>query len=126
MVFLMDPTIENERRQTQRIRCQNAIEYRTLNPDQFQNNLMYDISEKGLSILINQWIPDGIPIAFQTKLAKNKPAIFGKGKTVWATQDGSSNKYRIGIEITELDKESLPRLAEFLQNNNKEQTENQT
>lgn len=126
MVFSMHPLMESERRQTPRIKCQHAVEYRILNPDRFQNDFLHDISEKGLSFLIKQQIPNGIPLAFQAKLAKNIPAIFGKGKIVWSTQESLTKKYRIGVEITELDKESIPRLTEFLQNNNQELTEDQT
>ncbi|MFH1692084.1 MAG: PilZ domain-containing protein [Candidatus Omnitrophota bacterium] len=113
-----------ERREKPRVKCQSAIEYRTLNPDQFINDFLCDISEKGLSLLMHKGIPKDMPIIFQTKLAKNLPPISGKGKTVWAMQESDSKKYRIGIEITELNKESISRLSEFLQQNN-EQSENQ-
>lgn len=120
MVFFMHPPIKNERRETPRIKCQNAVEYRILNPDQFQNDFMHDISEKGLSFLIKQQMPNGVPVAFQTKLTKNSPAIFGKGKIVWSSQESLTKKYRIGVEIIEWSKDSISRISEFLETNKDE------
>lgn len=125
MVVFMQSPIEQERRETPRIKCQSAIEYRILNPDQFANNFICDISEKGLSFQIDQWIPKDIPVNFQTKLADNLPTICGKGKIIWSKQESHANKYRIGVTITELDKESASRLSEFLQKT-KEQAHEQS
>lgn len=112
--------VYQEKRKHPRIKYPKAVEYRIFNPDRFLNDTMYDISQKGLSLLIEQQIPEGINVNFQTKLNKNVPAIFGKGKIVWAMQETSTKKFRVGVEITEIDTDSTSRLAEFLQNNNEQ------
>jgi len=107
----------NERRQFRRIKTSSPIEYRFLNSGRFTNSVTCDISEGGISFIVDGPVPIGTHLHFEVKLKNRPQPIYGIAKITWATKEPYSSRYRIGLEFTEIGSISKADIATFIQEN---------
>ena len=107
----------NERRQFRRIKTSSPIEYRFLNSGRFTNSVTCDISEGGISFIVDGPVPIGTHLHFEVKLKNRPQPIYGIAKITWSTKEPYSSRYRIGLEFTEIGSISKADIATFIQEN---------
>ena len=66
-----------------------------------------DISTKGLCLLVDMAIPEGIHLDLSLQMLDDKNDITKKGKVVWSSKL-ESGKYRIGISLEDQKLEAIP------------------
>ncbi|HQP91216.1 MAG TPA: PilZ domain-containing protein [Candidatus Omnitrophota bacterium] len=102
MAFFIGEGSGQERRQFKRIKCNSPIEYKFFNSNRFQQTVTCDISEGGVSFIIDGFIPNGTHLYFQAHL-KNRPQdLYGIAKVCWCSKEPYNEKYRVGLEFTEV------------------------
>jgi c-di-GMP-binding flagellar brake protein YcgR len=117
VAFFIDEKQGAERRQFRRIKTSSSIEYRFFNCERFQQSVTCDISEGGVSFIVDGPVPIGTHLYFQVKL-KNKPQpIYGIAKIVWTTKEPYSEKHRLGLEFTEVGTISKADICNLIQEN---------
>ena len=90
----------SERRQFRRIKTSSPIEYRFINSGRFTNSVTCDISEGGISFIVDGPVPIGTHLHFQVILRNRPQPIY----ISWATKEPYSSRYRIGLEFTQENK----------------------
>ena len=117
MAFFIDQKNGAERREYRRIKINSPIEYKFLNAEKYANTVTCDISEGGISFIIDGPIPVGTHLYFQAKLRNKPQPIYGIAKIAWTAKEPYSPKYRIGLEFTEVGSISRADIATFIQEN---------
>jgi len=88
---------EMERRGSLRIRLQERAQIGQPEND-YHNAISYDISESGISVKSNAYIPEKTQINVILDL-RDQPLNL-EGEVIWVSGKNSSNQYKIGINIT--------------------------
>jgi len=113
--FIKEPG--SERRQFRRIKTSSPIEYRFLNSSRFTNSVTCDISEGGVSFIVDGPVPVGTHLHFEVKLKNRPQPIYGIARITWAAKEPYSPRYRIGLEFTEVGSISKADIRTFIQEN---------
>ncbi|MDD2751560.1 MAG: PilZ domain-containing protein [Candidatus Omnitrophica bacterium] len=66
-----------------------------------------DISTKGLCLLVDTEVPEGIHLNLSLQMLDDKNDICKQGKVVWSSKL-ESGKYRIGISLEDQKLEAIP------------------
>ena len=88
---------EMERRGSLRIRLQERAQIGQPGED-YYNAICYDISESGISVKSNDYIPEKTQVNVILD-HRDKPLNL-EGEVVWVSGKNSSNQYKMGIKIT--------------------------
>ena len=94
----MDSLKAQERRQFKRVRLSEAVRYQLIDPAQFGGCLSYDISQGGLKIYFNDFVPMGVNMTLQIRLGLEK-VLEKTARIVWVKQLPFSDKYHIGLKF---------------------------
>ncbi len=106
-----------EKRQFRRIKVSSPVEYKFFNSEKFQQSVTCDISEGGISFIVDGPVPVGTHLYFQAQL-KNKPQpIYGIARVAWTTKEPYSSRHRLGLEFTEVGSISKADICTFIQEN---------
>jgi Tfp pilus assembly protein PilZ len=114
MVFLGND--ERERRIFERGSVKAPVRIQFKDPQDFRGSLSADISEGGLQIQIQEFIPLKTELTISMELADNS-VVECVGKVVWVEQLPFSESYKIGLKF--VDNQSLytsrSRINQFLE-----------
>jgi len=86
-----------ERRGSLRIRLQERAQIGKPGKD-YHNAISYDISESGISVISNDYIPEKTQVNIILD-HKGQPLNL-EGEVIWVSGRSGSNQYKIGIKIT--------------------------
>lgn len=117
MAFFINNEHDRERREFRRIKVNSPVEYKFLNSGRFTNSVTCDVSEGGISFVVDGKIPTGTHLYFQAKLKNRPQAIYGIAKIAWSAKIPYSEKYKVGLEFTETGSISKADIAAFIQEN---------
>ncbi|QAT17443.1 hypothetical protein BU251_06805 [Candidatus Velamenicoccus archaeovorus] len=106
-----------ERRRFRRLKVNCPVEYRFFNGNRYSQSITCDISEGGVSFLVDGPIDIGSHIYFHARL-KNKPQeLYGIARVQWSAQEPYSEKYKVGLEFVETGSILRPDISSFIQEN---------
>ena len=91
-----------DRRQFRRIKINSPIEYKFLNSQKFRQTVSCDISEGGISFMVDSFVPVGTYLYFHVRLRNRPQPLYGIARIVWSSKEPYSEKYRVGLEFTEV------------------------
>ena len=96
----------DEKRKFERVRFAEALEFQEKTSQLMGGCLGCDLSEGGIKIHFNEFIPINTEIDLTLKL-KNRPGVVTvSGKVVWVSQVAFSDRYLLGLEFTGKDPDS--------------------
>ena len=92
-----------EKRKTIRAKFSDAINYQFKDTNDFGGCLAYDISEGGIKIAFNDFVPVNTEMILQMKLRNIPKVIDVTGRVVWAQRIPFSDRYQVGLQFTKTD-----------------------
>ncbi len=101
-MFIEEKT-QVEKRRFRRARFSDAISYRLKDVNHFGGCLGCDISEGGVRIQFNDFVPINTEMVLQMKLSNIPKVIDVTGRVVWLQQVPYSDRYQIGLQFTKAD-----------------------
>ncbi|MDD2752860.1 MAG: PilZ domain-containing protein [Candidatus Omnitrophica bacterium] len=107
----MEQKIE-EKRRFPRIRLKAPLRYQVRGRPEFDNSLTEDISLGGVSFTNDKFIPPATNLMLEISIFSR--LLNPIGKVAWINPVGHSNRYRLGVEFLELDKENTNFLSQFI------------
>jgi len=93
------PEATQNQREYTRIRFREPVEFRLRDPQSFGGCLAQDISEGGIRIMLNEFVPLNTEVAFQLKFGEKSQVVELKGHVVWIQQAPYSERYHVGLEF---------------------------
>ena len=96
----MDENKYINRRKFNRTLLNESVRYQFKDPAQFGGSKACDISDGGIRININSFIPLNTELALEVQLP-SKEVIKRVGKVVWVEKFRFSDRYQAGIEFEE-------------------------
>ena len=91
-----------ERRDCRRIQFREPVQYQYKDPSQFGGWLACDISEGGIKVNMNDFVPLDTEISLQVPLANGK-TIDCLGRVVWVQKLPFSDYYQAGLKFEVVD-----------------------
>ena len=93
-------SILDERRIAKRVNVSAPVRYQFKNPLEFGGCISADISETGIQIVIQEFIPLDSQVLLEVQLPTGNHAQ-AEAKVVWAVKFPHMDRYRIGLEFIE-------------------------
>ncbi len=101
-ITIKDGTLENfsftQRRSTKRVKLKEPVRFQFKNPELYGTCLSCDVSEGGIKMNLNQFIPIKEELDLLIRL-KDEKAIDCRAKVVWIERLRYSERYRAGLEF---------------------------
>jgi len=79
------------------------------------NSILRDISEGGLQISSFYFYPVNFRMPVEVSMSPDRPPVQGVGRVVWVEQLPYQERYKVGIEFTELNEHSRRQLRDMAQ-----------
>ena len=92
----------SERRNCRRVQFREPVQYQYKDPSQFGGWLACDISESGIKVNINDFVPLDAEFTLQVPLANGK-IIDCLGRVVWVQKLPFSDCYHAGLKFEAVD-----------------------
>ena len=110
----MDLTNWNEKRKVSRLKSSLPIHYDSSAYGKSGATQTHDISECGVSIVCEEFMPRSSRMSLQINLAANK-FVGVDGEVKWANRIAHSYWYRVGLEFKDMPQEYKRSICEFVQ-----------
>ena len=106
---------KDEKRRFQRVEFREPVRYHLKNDSTFGGCLAYDLSEGGMRINFNEFVPVNSEMILNATLPHANKVVDIKGRVAWLRQVPYSDRYHVGIEFTALDPVSHEELRTYVQ-----------
>ncbi len=113
-MFIEEPAVI-EKRRFPRASFRDAVSYHTGDISGFGGCLAYDISEGGIKVNFNDFIPVHSEMVLQMKLNKIAKVVETKARVVWVQQVAYSDRYQMGLQFTESDPLAHEEIRSYVQ-----------
>lgn len=109
--------METEQRQYVRIPFREPVGFRMRGPKGFGGCLAYDLSENGIRINFDQFVPLHSNMDFQMQFGNNPELFNVKGRVVWVQKVPHSERYQVGLQFEDADVfvQSQQKIHEYIQ-----------
>lgn len=108
--------IWQERRRFVRIDFNTSVSYQYEGRAQFDYALTKDLSEGGICLILDRFIPKDRVLMIEFSLKENILPIKTKARLAWIAQLAYVQRYRAGLEFQELSQVHKINLTRFLKN----------
>ena len=96
-----------ERRLFKRINFREPVQFRSVNPACSGGCLSCDLSEGGLRVNVNEFVPPGTGLTLQIPLAPSRAGLAAQkfvehaGRVAWVSKLPFMERYQLGLEFSE-------------------------
>lgn len=104
------------RREFPRINFDASCSYQHPGQSQLDYTITKDLSEGGMGLILDKFIPTGSELVVEFSLRKYAEPIKTKAKLSWITKLPYAQRYRAGLEFKELSQFYKINLLRFLKN----------
>lgn len=107
-MYLLEEDAQAEKRRYSRIPYREAVQYNVLGtPGERGGSLAYDVSETGLRLQLEHFVPINTQIALNLPVGHTRDAkvITIHGRVAWVGQIPYSDRYQVGLEFNPSDLE---------------------
>ena len=98
----MQGSNESDKRNFERVRFDLPVRVQFKDPSQFSGSLSCDLSEGGIRLQMNEFIPLGTELTLTIQLADER-MIECPCRVVWVQKNRFADEYQAGLEFTETD-----------------------
>lgn len=106
---IMEQSLKEEKRRFARVTFKQPVQFQLKDPVQLGGSLSFDLSEGGVRIRLNDFIPLAAELPLQIQLTIEQ-AVDCVGRVVWVRKVPFSDSYHVGLEF--IATESLGRVKE--------------
>ena len=106
-MFMVEIEKLEEKRKTERIRFQEALEFQWKNTPIQGGCLACDLSEGGIKINFNEFVPLNSEIELTLRLKGQPDVLMLLGRVAWVKQVPFSDRYQLGLEFSGSDPNSI-------------------
>lgn len=103
-----------ERRKFTRENIHAPVQYEHKAATYFGSTMTRDISEGGIRIVLDNFLPHNTELKFKINLKEMPMVINTLGSIVWSQHLPHSNRYQFGVEFDEIDENYRRNLHEYL------------
>lgn len=103
----------NEKRKAFRLKSSLPIHYDSSGDAASGSTLTRDISERGMSMLCEEFIPRLSWMSIQINLMPNK-LVAASGKVKWAQRIAHSYRYQVGLEFKDISNDVRRSISEYV------------
>ncbi|MBM3252121.1 MAG: PilZ domain-containing protein [Candidatus Omnitrophica bacterium] len=103
---------EQERRQFYRDQCQVPVLCKR--GALLENSITRDISQSGIGLLVQKFVPKDTNLIMELSLAPKTEPILAVGQVKWIRKVGYGDRYRLGMQFTDLSPGAKNRLSDYL------------
>jgi|GEM_PF-955850 len=93
--------MEAERRKAKRVEFRQPIQYRSRESEQLQGSLGYDLSEGGLRLQTESFIPLKKPLSIHMELGSGQ-SVEMDGHVVWVQLVPHAERYHVGLSFEDV------------------------
>ena len=79
-----------------------------------ENSLTRDISESGIGLLAQKFVPKDTNLIMEIALSPNAEPVLAVGKVKWVRKVGYGDRYRLGMEFTDISRNAKTRLSGYM------------
>ena len=79
-----------------------------------ENSLTKDISQSGIGLLVQKFVPKDTNLILELSLSPKTEPILAVGKVRWIRKVGYGDRYRLGMQFTDISQNSKGKLSEYL------------
>ena len=90
------------------------ITYRPATQTKSSRFITKDISQKGIRFLVHDFLPLNSILRIKIKIKKSLFSFEALARVVWIKKESYSNRYEIGAKFSEIPKEALTHLIEYI------------
>ena len=104
---------QQERRQFDRDQCRVPVLCKrgTL----LENSITRDISKEGIGLLVQKFVPKDTNLIMELSLSPKTEPILAVGRVRWIRKVGYGDRYRLGMQFTDLSPGARNRLTDYLE-----------
>ena len=104
--------MQTERRQLPRVKINLPLRYKIRRRREFGNAVCDDISVGGLAFINNEFIAPQTPLALELNIFSG--VLTPLGKIASATHLAHSDRYRIGVEFSNIDNKDKDSISDYM------------
>ena len=112
-MFIEEPAVI-EKRRFPRARFRDPVNYHTGEASGFGGCLAFDISEGGIKVNFNDFLPINTEMILQMKLNKVSRIVEANARVVWVQQVAYSDQYQMGLQFTKSDPISQEEIRSYV------------
>jgi c-di-GMP-binding flagellar brake protein YcgR len=107
---------DKEKRASERKRIYAPVRYQLKSSQVFGAASSCDISEGGLRLNFEKFVPNNTEFLLQMNLPTMPKIINALGKVVWANRLPHSDRYQLGLKFTAIDDQEKTDISDYLKN----------
>ena len=111
-MYLVDKN--KEKRSFKRKSVSASVSYQLKSSSEFGSTLTCDISEDGLRLNFNRFIPNNTDFVLQMNLPAAPKVINAVGRVVWAQRIAHSDRYQLGLKFQEIQDKQRTDISGYL------------
>ncbi|MCM8763679.1 MAG: PilZ domain-containing protein [Candidatus Omnitrophica bacterium] len=102
------------RRRYHRINFDTSVTYQTKVGSRLNHTLTRDLSEGGMGVIFEEFLPKDAELILEFSLKKNSTPIRTRAKVVWVQKLPYTERYRAGLEFEEMEALQKSNLKRFI------------
>ncbi|MFH1655517.1 MAG: PilZ domain-containing protein [Candidatus Omnitrophota bacterium] len=103
-----------DKRTNERKRIYASVRYQLKSSQEFGSTSSCDISEGGLRLNFEKFIPNNTEFLLQMNLPTMPKIVNALGKVVWANRIPHSDRYQLGLKFVDIDSEQKTDVTDYL------------
>ncbi|MDP2938890.1 MAG: PilZ domain-containing protein [Candidatus Omnitrophota bacterium] len=105
---------DTERRKFRRASLDTPLRYKFKQANEFGSTITRDISEGGLKLNLEKFVPINTDFVLELGLDKLSNIINAVGKVVWVTKIPHSERYQLGLEFQEINEQHKRDISSYI------------
>ncbi len=99
-MFIEEPS-KQEKRRFKRAKFGNPVSFRLKEGGSFSGCLAHDISEGGMRVQVNDFLPVNTEMILQSRIPQTSKVIDVAGRITWLQRVPFSDRYQVGLQFTQ-------------------------
>lgn len=105
---------DKDKRTNQRKMVYGSVRYQLKASQEFGSTLSCDISEGGLKLNFERFVPNNTEFLLQMSLPKMPKIVSALGKVVWSSRIPHSERYQMGLKFEEIEDKQKTEVTDYL------------
>lgn len=105
---------DTEKRKFKRVGLDTPIRYKFKNDNEFGSTLTRDVSEGGIRVLLDKFVPLNTSIELEFSPSRLSEVVHTVGKVVWARLMPYSERYQLGLEFQEISEHQKRDICDYV------------
>ena len=114
VAMLIEENIQQEKRRYRRIRFSEPVSFHLKDPHNFGGCLARDLSEGGIQLNFNEFVPLNSEIVLQLQLSRLPKVVDVTGRVVWLQRVPYSDRYAVGLQFEKSESLSSQEIRQFI------------